>query len=78
MDPLQNNGEEDAQCAEEEEEEVDPRIQVRLCFSSPNRSRCCHQWKWHWGEHVEPNDKKCQAVWSKNAKVELRKNIYRE
>lgn len=58
MDPLQNNGEEDSQCAEEEEEEVDPRIQVRLCFSSPNRSRCCHQWKWHWGEHVEPNDKK--------------------
>lgn len=35
MDPLQtgNNGEEDSQCAEEEEE-VDPRIQVRCFFFS--------------------------------------------
>lgn len=34
MDPLQsgNNCEEDSQCAEEEEE-VDPRIQVRFPFS---------------------------------------------
>lgn len=32
MDPLQNGniGGEDSQCPEEEEEEVDPRIQVRF------------------------------------------------
>lgn len=42
MDPLQagNVAEEESHCAEEEEEEVDPRIQVTVCLSNCAGQKC--------------------------------------